>query len=67
MRRMTSLPAARLKLFDRGLLRPRMAADVVVFDPAANRGSVRIYEAASIFGRDSARVCQWSFVFGMSR
>jgi dihydroorotase/N-acyl-D-amino-acid deacylase len=32
--RMSSIPAMRLKLFDRGLLRPGMKADVVVFDPA---------------------------------
>src|SRR5207249_1466058 len=31
--RMAGIPAARLKLFDRGLLRPGMKADVVVFDP----------------------------------
>jgi N-acyl-D-aspartate/D-glutamate deacylase len=30
---MTSLPARRLRLPDRGLLRPGMAADVTVFDP----------------------------------
>jgi N-acyl-D-amino-acid deacylase len=34
VRKMTSLPAARLGLGDRGLLRPGMAADVVVFDLA---------------------------------
>ena len=30
---MTSLPAARLKVADRGILRPGMFADIVVFDP----------------------------------
>ena len=34
IRKMTSRPAARVGLRDRGLLRPGMAADVVVFDPA---------------------------------
>lgn len=32
IRKMTSLPAGTFKLWDRGLLRPGMAADVVVFD-----------------------------------
>jgi N-acyl-D-aspartate/D-glutamate deacylase len=32
IRKMTSLPALRVRLLDRGLLRPGMAADVVVFD-----------------------------------
>ena len=34
IRKMTSRPAARVGLRDRGLLRPGMAADVAVFDPA---------------------------------
>ncbi len=34
IRRMTSLPAQKFQLSDRGLLRPGMAADVVVFDEA---------------------------------
>ena len=37
VRRMTSFPAARLGLGDRGLLRPGMKADVAVFDPATVR------------------------------
>lgn len=34
IRKMTSFPAARLGLTDRGLLREGMAADVTIFDPA---------------------------------
>ena len=34
VRKMTSFPAARLRIVDRGLLRPGMKADVTVFDPA---------------------------------
>ncbi|HTS31879.1 MAG TPA: D-aminoacylase [Bryobacteraceae bacterium] len=34
IRRMSGYPAERLKIWDRGLLRPGMKADVVVFDPA---------------------------------
>jgi dihydroorotase/N-acyl-D-amino-acid deacylase len=37
VRRMTSLPAERVGLRDRGLLRPGMMADVVAFDPARIR------------------------------
>jgi dihydroorotase/N-acyl-D-amino-acid deacylase len=33
VRRMSGFPAERLKIWDRGLLRPGMKADVVVFDP----------------------------------
>jgi dihydroorotase/N-acyl-D-amino-acid deacylase len=37
VRKMTSLPASRMGLADRGILRPGMAADLVAFDPAAIR------------------------------
>ena len=37
IRRMSSMPAARLGLGDRGLLRPGMRADLVVLDPATVR------------------------------
>jgi N-acyl-D-aspartate/D-glutamate deacylase len=33
IRKMTSLPASRMRLHDRGLLRPGMMADLVAFDP----------------------------------
>ena len=37
VRKMTSLPASRMGLADRGILRPGMAADVVAFDPTTVR------------------------------
>jgi N-acyl-D-amino-acid deacylase len=37
VRKMTSLPAARMKLWDRGLVRPGSVADVAVFNPATVR------------------------------
>ena len=44
VRKMTSLPARRMRLADRGLIRPGMAADVTVFDPVRIR-DVATYEA----------------------
>ncbi len=41
IRKMTSRPAARVHLDDRGILRPGMAADITVFDP------VRIHDVAT--------------------
>jgi N-acyl-D-amino-acid deacylase len=37
VRKMSSLPAQRLNLLDRGLLRPGMKADITIFDPAKVR------------------------------
>jgi N-acyl-D-amino-acid deacylase len=37
IRKMTSFPASRLGIMDRGLLRPGMKADLAVFDPATVR------------------------------
>lgn len=37
VRKMTSLPASRMRLRDRGLLKPGMAADIAAFDPGAVR------------------------------
>ncbi len=37
VRKMTSRPSARVGLSDRGILRPGMAADITVFDPATIR------------------------------
>ena len=44
VRKMTSLPARRVRLFDRGLLRPGMFADIAVFDPDRVR-DLATYEA----------------------
>ena len=37
VRRMTSFPAGRIGLHDRGILRPGMKADITIFDPATVR------------------------------
>ena len=46
IRKMTSLPASRMRLADRGLVRPGMAADLVAFDPLTIRER-STYEAPS--------------------
>ena len=48
IRKMTSLPASRMRLADRGLVRPGMAADLVAFDPLTVRER-STYEAPSAY------------------
>jgi N-acyl-D-amino-acid deacylase len=53
VRRMTSLPAWRLRLADRGILRPGMKADIAVFDPSRVRDKAtydRPHQYAEGFG-----------------
>jgi len=47
VRKMTSAPAARLGLADRGLLRDGLAADIVVFDPGTVRATATYEEPRS--------------------
>jgi N-acyl-D-amino-acid deacylase len=47
VRAMTSLPADQLKLYDRGRLAPGMAADLVIFDPAAIQDTATYAHPAS--------------------
>jgi dihydroorotase/N-acyl-D-amino-acid deacylase len=55
VRKMTSLPARRMGLSDRGLLRPGMAADVVVFDPAKIR-DVATFAEPNVYSEGVAHV-----------
>ena len=48
IRKMTSLPANRLKLFDRGRIATGMAADLVIFDPAAIRDTATFAKPVSL-------------------
>ena len=57
IRKMTSLPARRLNLADRGRIAPGMKADLTLFDPARviDRST---FEAPQTLGRDPARLGQ---------
>ena len=61
IRRMTSMPAGRYGLADRGVVRPGMAADLAVFDPA------RIEDRATFEnGRATAAGMDYVFVNGQA-
>jgi N-acyl-D-amino-acid deacylase len=55
VRKMTSLPAWRLGLHDRGILRPGMKADIAVFDPARIRDTAT-YEQPHQYAEGVAQV-----------
>ena len=52
---MTSQPAARVHLQDRGILRPGMAADITVFDPATIRDVSTFEDPNALLGRHTRR------------
>ena len=57
--KMTALPASRIHLADRGRIAPRMAADVVVFDPANGAGHGDVRRAVPVSGRDRRGDREW--------
>ena len=48
IRKMTSANASKIHIYDRGLLRPGMWADVAVFDPATIIDNATLYRSASV-------------------
>jgi N-acyl-D-amino-acid deacylase len=55
VRRMTSFPAARLRIGDRGILRPGMKADLVIFDPLTVRDTAT-FEKPHAYAEGFSRV-----------
>ena len=55
IRKFSALPAQRMRLADRGVLKKDMWADIVVFDPAHDPRRRDVREAESALGRDAVR------------
>jgi len=58
IRKMTSRSAMRVGLHDRGILKPGMAADITIFDPATIRGRRDVRGPEPLLRRRPARVRQ---------
>ncbi|MBK6797345.1 MAG: amidohydrolase family protein [Acidobacteria bacterium] len=59
IRKMTSRPAARVGLIDRGILRAGMMADITVFDPATIHDVATFEDPESLFNRCQMGAGQW--------
>ena len=59
IRKFSALPAQRMRLTDRGVLKKGMWADIVIFDPATIRDRGDLRESESVIGGDAVCAGQW--------